>query len=164
MLAGFTCQTITAEDTKKQVDQAVQEKLATLKATVRDEMARVQQFKEEALRQDYSEKSFLDFSLKYPSRWTISHEENKVLFTSSDKVMRLSISKEKIGAPEGAELVTSTTWGEFMVKTYTVTGTPNYKIMDIYPGTFKNSRSLGRIQVDQKYFDEIVASLKDFSF
>lgn len=168
ILLGFTCQTVNNEEANKRVDQLVAEKLTAVRLAVQDEVQRIQEEKAATAKQVYSENSFIKFSLKYPASWQITHEENKVLFSSSENQLKLSVSKEKVTNedPMKSEFVTTTEWMGFSVKNFVLTTNSgnSYKIMDVYPGTFKNSRSLIRIMGEAKYFDEIVASITGLSF
>ena len=164
VLVGFTCQTVNNAQIEQQIQGIVSDQV--LQAT-RDLKQRFdKQLVEKLLsaRTVYDEDSFVKFSLLYPTSWHLAHGEDSISFTRGDNEMVFSIRKMKVSVPEDAALTSTSTWGGLNAKSYeyTVSSTA-YKIVDVFPLSYKKSKYLIRLEGLAETFDEITKSISGFT-
>lgn len=167
VVAGYTCQTISDEDTAQRVQQSIADQLLVARREIRDTLKREEVARQLAARSDYAEDSFAKLRLKYPSSWRIVSGPEIVEFLSQDNLVQFSLSKENVGDLPGAIGSTSTVWNGFAVKQYTVvpsfsTVTVAERVFDIYPESQKKSKTLIRLKGNQDYFDQILSTVTSF--
>lgn len=139
MLLGVTCQTTpqtSAEDAKATIALEV----AKAKAEARRE------FEEEKAKEtrEYSEDSFVKFTLQFPAGWRVKHQEKLIRFESPDGQEYFVIAElpKKLFAEGGGHTVIISTWNNFEVAHLegTSMGSLGYRSLRVYPHGLKKSR------------------------
>jgi len=167
VVAGYTCQTISNEETEQRIQQSITDQLLAARREIRDALKNEEVARQLAARSDYAEDSFVQLQLKYPTSWHIVHGAEVVRFLSTDNQVQFSLSAESVGDLPGAVGSTSTVWNGFTAKQYallpnTSTVTVAERVLDIYPELPKKGKTLIRVKGNQDYFAQILSTVTGF--
>ena len=155
-LTGITCQTVSNQSVSDDLKAQMESFKADIRQEVKDEM---QKTVENATSQ-YTESSFANFTLTYPSSWSISHFDNGVKFSSPDEKEWFSIAKAK----ESGVTSTDSWLGLPVAKSSTCNnGDGCIEAIKVLPADYQNKKTL--IEIDgtpTDSFNTILGSIKDF--
>jgi hypothetical protein len=162
MLIGSACLPPT-----NTVPEEVKSQIATEVLQAKLEMKQEFKKQQEEAKANYSEDSFVKFSLQYPASWSIIHEENVIKFRGNNG----SFEIEKIVLTSDIKKVwpklESGKWFNFDVfKVEEASDKAGTEILTkqvyVLPGTLQNSRTAITIIGTPNKFDQIFNSITDF--
>lgn len=162
MLVGFNCQTVSNSELQERINAAAADQVLQTTKLMRSKVEAIRQEVEEkkkAERVQYQENSFVKFRMEYPTSWGIRHTGSLIEFYDG-ATTKLSISKEKPADVLKDDVISTSTWNGLSAKLYR--GNPGEEILDVYPGTYSNSRSVIRIKGETNLIDTL-NGMKDFS-
>jgi hypothetical protein len=79
-LGGYTCQTINNQTVMDNLKQQMNDQLLTTKAQLKQEMEDQIKNVENKIMNEYTERDFAEFTIKYPLQWKITRGDDNVLF------------------------------------------------------------------------------------
>lgn len=162
VLGGYTCQTINTDQMQKDLQSKMEQKLNEAKLEIKKQLAQEFLAKQKSV---YSEDSFVQLALSYPSVWKITHEDELIKFSSVDDVQYLMIFIQKMGHPLPPEKITTTTWFGYEAKRFTdgslKDGTP-YEVLEVYPQGYKKTKEIIELRGDQMTFENNLKQITEF--
>ncbi len=84
-LGGYTCQTVNNQTVAEELKKQVAEQLTTAKDQLRQEMASQLKNIEDGIMNEYVEKDFANFSIRYPLQWKAERSSESVKFYPEGK-------------------------------------------------------------------------------
>lgn len=172
VLGGYTCQTTnTNKVSVEQMQAEVASKVAAAKLEVRQEMEERFAKEKEMHLLTYTQAGtddFANFSISYPSDWSIRREEYRTIVGPGDLGPDFLISKVDADQEDKEGVSGTSTWNGYAIKTFSPTplpagidGTPHKKV-ELYPDGYKKSKYIIVFSGTEQYFDKIFGSITDF--
>ena len=158
LLAGYTCQTVNVEDVKKDLQTAMEQRLALFKDELEQKVASERAEEKAARLEYYHERGFADFSLAYPFGWKFTNLVNGVEFRDASSTAWFTVNREPRLAMKEYNFAATSTWLGNDVGLY---GDESKKGIVIFPND-KIFKETVVIEGDREHFDKILESIKNF--
>jgi len=164
-LTGYTCQTVNNQKTADELKATMATELLAAKAQLREEIRQEVLDREKKETRDYSEDSFVKFKLKYPSSWQLKHEDNRVVFFSSDTAQQFSVEETLTPLITLDRSSATTTWNSYNAyRGKDVRGTQEIEVLVIgLPRAHQwQKRRYLQLSGHSEYFEKILNSISGF--
>lgn len=175
VLGGYTCQTVnTNKVSVEQMQAEVATKVAAAKLEVKQEMEQVFAKEKSQELAAYTENEFANFTVSYPSSWSILRSKDGVFLGSTDPVASFSVEKKDIKDVVKFSVQSTSTWNGYAVKFFTYSPTADNqtgvdlaaqeyqkpsKIAEVYPSGFEKSKYVIMFMGDAENFDKIFQTI-----
>ncbi|MBI2038102.1 MAG: phosphoenolpyruvate synthase [Candidatus Magasanikbacteria bacterium] len=181
-LGGYTCQSNSVNRiSAPEMQVEIANQVALAKSNLKKEL--IKEFEEKQAQQtsEYQENSFVKFTIKYPSAWSVFHMEDSISFYAGKEslpqgyfnIFKQSASLSEQHDPIPEKNKTTSTFFGYSAKVYdfinpeavfngaATTGTP-ISVIEIYPQGYKKSKSIIKISGNKEQFNNILTSIVDF--
>ena len=161
LLAGYTCKTF---DTSAQKEQELNNKISLEVAKARQQLRIELAEKAKQEKSSYEEYGLARFYLLYPKGWTLFHGDNDIKFTSFESnQVYFKIYKVPKESPLPSDIYTmvTTTWGGYEGL---IVQSETWYTLQVYPDGLKKSKEMLVFHGTKPYAEEIIDSIKGFTF